>query len=567
MSEVISIPFEPVPDGAQSAMVPMRDGVRLATDIYLPEGDGRDLPTILVRMPYDKCGEYCFLPRIQEAFTESGYAFVAQDVRGRTRSEGENFPFISEVADGYDTLEWIVAQPWSSGAVGMVGESYFGFTQWCAAASGHPALKAIAPRVTSANLGMAMEPAGDDAGTFALSAILPWFSNVWVDNGMYETEFDWSLRPLRDVFAAATEGRRSAGTEMLLRQPLSDPWWMHAVYGSRDPYEAVDIPVLHWAAWWDNCQYGQFRAYRRMCGRPEVRDKQYLIADAVDHEGYLWDKSPWPTLDQREFKASGHGSTEAEIVAFVDQYRGSVPFFDRFVRGVEGPALPRVRWMLTGEGWRESQSWPPPDSRAIELHLVRGEAAASGVDGGGLSLHPDAEDERVASVHDPSDLVPETIFDEWGPLGPGLPDERAVEGRPDVLTFTSEAMPAPLRLAGPVAFTARCQSTFHTLHLVAKLCDVDAEGYARRLLLGIAAVHQADFDRPVDVNLGDTGFVVEPGHRLRLEIAASCFPRFLWHPGTNESPWDAVAGQAQTQSIVVGGPQGARLRLRVIDQH
>jgi hypothetical protein len=565
MSEVVVIPFAPVPDKARSVMVPMRDGVRLATDIYLPEGTQSDLPAILVRLPYDKCGEYCFMPRIEAAFTTSGYAFVVQDVRGRTRSEGATFPFISEVADGYDTLEWIAQQPWSSGAVGMIGESYYGFTAWCAAASRHAALKAIAPRVTAANLGMAMEPGGDDAETFALSVIVPWLSYVWIDNGMYEAEFDWSIRPLRDAFAAATKGRRSAGYAALLRRPFSDPSWMKAVYGSRDPYEIVDIPVLHWAGWWDNCQYGQFRAYRRMCGRPEVRDWQYLIADAVDHEGFSWDEAPRPALDQLEFEEGAHSSSEAEMVAFVEEYRESLPFFDRFVRGVDGPALPRVRWMLAGEGWRESQSWPPPESHEVEFHLVRGAAALEGVDDGGLAPHPATADERVEWIHDPSDLVPELILNEWHPLGPGLPDECVVEERPDVLTFTGDPLTAPLRIAGPVTLGAACRSTFHTLHLVAKLCDVDADGYARRLLLGITAVHEPDFDRLVEVDLGDTGFVVEAGHRLRLDIAASCLPRFLWHPGTDESPWDAVEGQPQTQSIVVGGSQGARLRLRVIE--
>lgn len=564
MAEVTSIPDQPIPAQAQSAMVSMRDGVRLATDIYLPAGASEGLPTILVRLPYDKCGEYCFMPRIEEAFTAVGYAFVVQDVRGRTRSEGETFPFIHEVADGYDTLDWIAAQPWSNGDIGMIGDSYYGFTSWCAAAGGHPALKAIAPRVTAANLGMATEPQGDDTETFALRAWLPWLLYVWIDKGAYEAEFDWSVRPLRDAFAIATGGRRSTGYEALLRRPLSDPWWMRSIYGSQDPHEVVDIPVLHWAGWWDNCQYGQFRSYRRMCSRPEVRHRQYLIADAVDHEGFSWDEAPRPALDQREFQEDAHSSSEDEIVPGIDQYRMSLPFFDRFVRGIEGPPLPRVRWMLAGEGWREAESWPPPESREVELHL-RGAAALHGVPSGGLAPRPAAVEERVAWVHDPNDLVPDTILNEWQPLGPGLPDERVVEDRLDVLTFTSDPLTAPLRIAGPVALRVSCRSTARSMQLVAKLCDVDVDGYARRLLLGITAVHQPDFDRPVDVNLGDIGFLVEVGHRLRLEVAASCFPRFLWHSGTNESPWDAVAGEPQTQSIVVGGPEGARLRLRVVD--
>lgn len=565
MSKVTAIPNQPIPDNARPAMVAMRDGVRLATDTYLPETAAEGLPTILVRMPYDKCGEYCFMPRIEAAFTTAGYAFVVQDVRGRTRSEGENFPYIHEVADGYDTLEWIVQQPWSNGAVGMIGESYYGFTSWCAAASGHPALKAIAPIVTGPNLAMAPEPQGDDSETFALRAWLPWFLYVWVDNGMYETEFDWSVRPLRDVFAAATGGLRSAGLEAIMRRPQSDPWWMYAIFGERDPHETIDVPVLHRAGWWDNCQYGQFRSYRRMCARPAVRDRQYLIADAVDHEAFTWDESPRAALDPDDFGTDTHNATEPEILKVVEQYRMSLPFFDRFVRGVDGPALPRVRWMLAGDGWRESEAWPPPESHEVEFHLVRGVAALAGVEGGGLAPQAEPAAQRVEWTHDPQDLVPDTHADEWHPLGLGLPDESAIEDRPDVLTFISDALDTPVCLAGPVSLSACFASSAESLHVFAKLCDVDPEGYARRLLIGAAAVHAPDYGRPVDVHLGDTGFLVPAGHRLRVEVAASCFPRFLWHPGTMENPWDAVAGQAQTQSIVVGGEEGARLRVTTIE--
>ena len=564
MSEAVSIPFAPEPANAQPAMVPMRDGVNLAADVYLP-GVQRDLAAILVRLPYDKCGEYTMMPRIEAAFTTAGYAFIVQDVRGRTRSEGETFPFIHEVDDGYDTLEWVTAQPWSNGAVGMIGESYYGFTSWCAAASRHPALKAIAPRVTAANLGMSMEPSGDDAETLALSAIVPWLSYVWIDCGMYEAEFDWSIRPLRDAFAAATGGLRSAGYEAMLQRPFSDPWWMRTIYGARDPHRVVDIPVLHWAGWWDNCQYGQFRSYRRMRARPDVRDRQYLIADAVDHEAFTWDESPRTVLDPDDFGADAHSATEPEIQKVVEQYRMSLPFFDRFVRGVDDSPLPRVRWMLTGEGWRESEAWPPPKSHEVEFHLVRGAAALAGVEGGGLAPQAEAAARRVDWTHDPQDLVPDTHADEWHPLGLGLPDESAIEDRPDVLTFTGDVLDTPLCLAGPVSLSACFASSAESLHVFVKLCDVDPEGYARRLLIGAAAVHAPDYGRPVAVPLGDIGFLVPAGHRLRLEVAASCFPRFLWHPGTTESPWDAVEGAKHTQSIVVGGPVGAWLRLNAIE--
>src|SRR5690348_2807378 len=136
---------------AQQQMVPMRDGVALAIDVYLPAGEGPH-PAVLVRLPYDKNGRYCWMPLIARYFTAGGYAFVVQDVRGKFRSGGETNAFVHEIDDGYDTIGWIAGQPWCNGDVGMWGDSYYGFTQWAAVASGHPALKAIVPRVTVADL-------------------------------------------------------------------------------------------------------------------------------------------------------------------------------------------------------------------------------------------------------------------------------------------------------------------------------------------------------------------------------------------------------------------------------
>ena len=129
---------------ADQQMVPMRDGVVLATDVYLPDGPG-PFPAVLVRLPYDKNGRYCWMPFISRHFTDRGYAFLPHDVRGKFRSEGEVNAFVHEIDDGYDTIDWVSRQPWSNGRVGMWGDSYYGFTQWTAVASGHPALKAMSP--------------------------------------------------------------------------------------------------------------------------------------------------------------------------------------------------------------------------------------------------------------------------------------------------------------------------------------------------------------------------------------------------------------------------------------
>lgn len=164
MPDILRIPPAPESPLSFPVRIRMRDRVLLAGDVYLPGApgtpDATPGDTILIRLPYDKSGVYCFIPLIAEYFTQHGYRVVAQDVRGKFRSEGEALLFVNEVNDGYDTIEWVTQQPWSNGHVAMWGDSYYGYTQWAAAASGHPALKAISPRVTGTKLG---EPVRKDS--------------------------------------------------------------------------------------------------------------------------------------------------------------------------------------------------------------------------------------------------------------------------------------------------------------------------------------------------------------------------------------------------------------------
>ena len=169
---------------AQQQTVPMRDGVSLAIDVYLPDGPG-PWPAVLVRLPYDKNGRYCWMPFISRYFTERGYAFLPQDVRGKFRSGGETNAFMHEIEDGYDTIEWITQQPWADGAVGMWGDSYYGFTQWAAVASGHPALKAVVPRVTVADLFDWLDGVTPLYGAH-------YMAEFWSDNRSHHWTPDWS---------------------------------------------------------------------------------------------------------------------------------------------------------------------------------------------------------------------------------------------------------------------------------------------------------------------------------------------------------------------------------------
>ncbi|MQA98017.1 MAG: CocE/NonD family hydrolase, partial [Streptosporangiales bacterium] len=249
----------------------MRDGILLATDVYLPSR-GRRWPVLLSRLPYDKAGDECFMPDTARWFTERGYAVVVQDVRGKVRSDGVTAPFRAERLDGYDTIEWITSQEWCGGPVGMFGDSYFGWTQWAAAASRHPALRAIAPRVISADVADLLW----SQGVLALEVSALWAFETWMDEALYDPvgPLDWSVRPLSEVVPAAHGGRRSPFLDALGAGALDQ--------AARMPVRG-DLPALHIGGWWDILQGGQLATWRR--ARSAGPAPQHLIMDAMDHGG------------------------------------------------------------------------------------------------------------------------------------------------------------------------------------------------------------------------------------------------------------------------------------------
>ncbi|MHB1572202.1 MAG: CocE/NonD family hydrolase, partial [Solirubrobacteraceae bacterium] len=372
---------------ATQTMVSMRDGVRLATDTYLPAGHGQ-WPVVLVRLPYDKVGRYTFMPQLAPQFTARGYAFVVQDVRGRFRSEGETLPFFHEADDGYDTLDWIVDQPWSNGAVGMFGDSYYGFTQWAAVASGHPALRAIVPRVTTVELGVWLQ-----GGVDPLYGA-QYLAEVWSDTNSHTWDIDWSRRPQAAMFDDGFEaiGVRSAAFEMMMQ--MARDGRRLSPFADEHPFDRLEIPTLHAVGWFDNISPESMLDYTRLCADPRRAALQYLVADATDHENYhLADVPIGPECD--------HDQNEQALNRMLPRYVGpALDFFDVFLAGTRpASSLARVRWYLGRDGWRESPAWPPPGSHALRLFLADAPAATDGAAGGTLSaVIPSAE--AVSWTHD-----------------------------------------------------------------------------------------------------------------------------------------------------------------------
>jgi predicted acyl esterase len=551
MPDVLRIP--PMPESPLSfpARIRATDGVLLATDVYLPgapdDADTTPGDTVLIRLPYDKSGVYCFIPLVAEYFMNHGYRVVAQDVRGKFRSEGDALLFVNEVEDGRATIDWIIAQEWSNGRVAMWGDSYYGYTQWAAAASGHPALKAISPRVTGTMLG---EPVRRDAADrvrpveWGVTYLYP--LTQFFDNDMVLWEPDWSRR---DFAAQAEEFIAQVGYRGL----SYDQWYPRPVHLRRfpagDPFAGRSVPVLHTIGWWDNCAPLSWADVERIKSHPNWDAHHYLRIEPMDHESF-------ELLDADEDRVAER--SDEQIRALLPRTLDpTLAFFEVFVRGNGSPAdLPRVAWNLAGTtGMRASAAWPPSGTRAIELFAT---------DGGRLSTARPAKAATLQWIHDPDDLVPSSVPDAFSYLL-HKPDEAPIGDRTDVLRFDSEPLAVDADLAGPVTARARVSSDGPIMDLFVRVLDVAPDGTALRIARGQLQLLDAHRPETLELDLGHIGYRLRAGHRLRVHVSSSDYPEFLPQTGTGADPWTWGQTRANTQSLVVGGADAFALTLTVLE--
>ena len=543
--EIHRIVAEPVPATARQHMVRMRDGVRLATDVYPAANADGPLPAVLVRLPYDKNSRYVFMDRVAERFTARGYVLVVQDVRGKFRSEGETLAWTGEVNDGYDTIEWIVNQDWSNGVVGMFGDSYYGFTQWSAVASEHPALRAIVPRVTATSIAPGRESMGDPS-----IRRVPWLESAgylasfWTDNDGYEFETDLSDRPLAAMFEEVFEaiGARSKAFDLMVPHGIELD-----AYNARHPYDARPVPVLHCVGWFDNLCAAHMWDYAQLSLRPGWDAVQYLHADASDHENTLLEDAPLSA--DADFAVD-----DAALERMLDGYTGpALDFFDVFLKGVAGVrTLPRVRWKLGHVGWRTAEQWPPAGARSSELHLADLDSATGAAPGGRLADQALSSAHSVQWRYDPDDLVPSAVLNTFDFLRT-YPDERATADREDVLVFTGGPDEQAVDLAGPVQLRLDVSSTAPTFDVFAKLFDVAPDGSAHMIVRGEAqGGAQGEAAGVLRLDLGHVGYRLRPGHRFALTVTSSDFPLYVPNSGSAENPWLTRAPKPSTQTLRSG---------------
>jgi putative CocE/NonD family hydrolase len=515
----------------------MRDGVTLRADIYRPKADGK-FPVLLVRTPYDKTSQTNFGLR----GVARGYVVIAQDVRGRFASEGEFYTFKNESLDGYDTVEWAAALPYSNGKVGMFGGSYVGATQMLAAIAKPPHLAGICPTVTASNY--------HDGWTYQGGAFEQWFNESW-STGLAENTMRRRVEesnalagtktlPLADF--AVLEPPSAVGIAPYfkdwLAHPSFDAYWKQ--WSIEDHYSDIQVPVLSFAAWYDIFLGGSLKNYVRLKtegGTDAAKHGQRLVVYVGGHAGDPSNR--WV------------GGVDFGEKLPIDQDEITLRWYDSIFKGVANGVEKEkpVKIFVMGKNeWRDEDDWPLARAKNTRYYL-HSAGGANGLAGSGtLSTAVPGEEKPDQYVYDPGDATP-TI---GGPLccgalptGIGPEDQRPAEGRADVLVFTTPAFQKDFEVTGPVTLDLYLSSSAVDTDFTGMLVDVWPNGFAQNLTSGILRMrYRNSQEKPelanpgemyrVTVDLLATSNVFLAGHKLRLEVSSSNFPRFDRNLNTGE---------------------------------
>jgi uncharacterized protein len=510
----------------QAVAVPMRDGVVLRADVYRPEAPD-PVPAIVCRTCYNRS----FAPTPSagldpERSVDAGFALICQDVRGLFDSEGEFYPFAHEARDGHDTIEWLAGRPWCSGDIGMAGRSYPAGAQWLAAAEQPPHLRAIAPVVIGSDFYNGWVYQG---GTFQLGFNLFWVSLMTPGKPRPALSEQFKHLPLTDP-PLVVDNPGARFYHDWLAHPTADRYWSDLSPNAH--YEHVHVPVYNVAGWYDIFLGGTLENYVRMRsegGGERARNHTRLLVGPWIHG------SAYGTYPDHNFELFGD---EARI----DLDGLELRFFARHLlgadNGLDDEAPVRI-FVMGANRWRDEDAWPPARARSQRWYLHAG---------GLLSPEPPTDGQPDEFSYDPADPAP-TI---GGPTSlparfmrtnSGPMDQRPLERRADVLVYSSAPLDRPLEVTGPLRVLLHAATSATDTDFVAKLCDVDADGFSRILAEGVLRgryLHGLDQARPLtpgavheyDIDLVATSNVFLPGHRIRLLVTSSSFPRFDRNPNT-----------------------------------
>ena len=543
----------------------MRDGVTLRANIYRPAGEG-SWPVLLTRLPYGKdfpLGTAAMDP-VQVA--RRGYVVIVQDTRGRMASEGEWVPFIHEAEDGVDTIAWAAQLPYSNGNIGMYGVSYFGFTQWSAAIHQPAALKALVPMQTWNDpfngvlfRGGALELG--TSGSWQLQMALEVLLRRHRGNPQALGQAIYLL--VKQIDALGTGGYASLPLNEfapLKQQDIASVFFQNFEHPLERDYELVQplhilghhsdvtVPALNVAGWYDiflQDTIANFTLVRADGATPAARQSQLLIG-------------PWShgamsnAIGELNF---GFASSAALIDLKIDLVSLQVRWFDHWLKGIDTGMLneaPIKLFVMGANVWRDEQEWPL--ARAVETrYYLHSAGNANSLEGDGaltVQLPEPAEGSSDQYLYDPANPVPTRggallMTPEYrsGPF-----DQRPVENRADVLVYTTDVLASDLEVTGPITVHLWATSSAPDTDFVARLVDVYPDGYAQNLTDGIIRARYRNFAQgeapsliepgvayEYEIDLWATSNLFKAGHRIRLDITSSSFPRWDRNPNTGHA--------------------------------
>ena len=531
----------------------MRDGVTLAADIYRPGAEGK-FPALLQRTPYNRASAAAVASKI----ASNGYVVVVQDTRGRYESGGEFYPFRYESQDGYDTVEWVASLPYTTGQVAMFGGSYVGATQMLAAIAKPPHLVAIFPYVTASEY--------YEGWTYQGGALMQWFTSTWASLLALDT---LQRKTGRLTDSAAWAGQLPVESYRMLELPAvgglapyykdwvaherDDDYWR--AWKISDHYAEMNVKALHAGGWNDIFSKGTLQNFIGMRKASPAAAGQRLLMGPWAHAA----TSPEGQIGDVVFGRDAVLDTGATAVKWLDFALKGVQ--NEFATGAP------VRLFVMGENvWRDEREFPLARTRHVNYYLRPGALSESAPAG-----------EPQSFEYDPANPTP-TLGGRLccaAEIAPGPADQRANESRSDVLVFSTPPLAKDLEITGFIRAKIYASSSAPDTDFTAMLTDVDPSGYSRYLADGIVraryrnSTSKAEPIEPgkiyaYDIDLWATSNLFKAGHRIRLAISSSNFPRFNRNLNTGQDTLGATRLVKASQKIYHDAERPSALVLPVI---
>ncbi len=581
-----------------SVLVHMRDGVRLSTDLYFPVGAEEPLPVVLIRLPYDKSRYMRMRQPGSDAyfFAGHGYVVAVQDMRGRFESEGEYVVGRANRDDGYDTVQWLAEQPWSNGKVGTYGCSYLGENQLQLAAARHPNHAAAIPQAAGGGYDDTYRTfLFMDGGAFELASGLGWFSGAGrkrfdrpppsLPDEEYRTavqarntapplppvnlqEAFWHL-PVIDVLEHY--GHPPSDYQDFVSHMPGDPYWKTLNYVDRT--DRFDVPAIHLNSWYDLGPRETMNVFNLFHDNAETergRDHQFVIMSPTVHCASEFVRAP-VRVGERDLGD-----------ATLDYYRIYLDWFDHWLKGIDNgiTEMPKIRYYLMGANeWRSADAWPLRGTEFTPFYLHSSGHANTRLGDGLLTTTPSLDEPADEYTYDPANPVPSV----GGPIccigaddaPAGSFDQSAVELRSDVLVYTSDPLVEGIEVTGPMDAVLYVSSSARDTDFTLKLVDVYPDGKAFNVQETILrARYREGFDRQVFLDSGvvyelpidfhATGNYFGPGHRIRVEVSSSNFPRFDRNLNTGGNNFDETSWIVATNTIHHSREYPSRVILPVV---